>query len=82
MNQTKMDRLIAVASEFCRLAHEMGLTTGQINQRAAFTRFTRSRVTRWVRQGKILPKKQQSRIYYDLDKLIELSQSYEYMNHT
>jgi hypothetical protein len=39
-------------------------------------------VTRWVRQGKILPKKQQSRIYYDLDKLIELSQSYEYMNHT
>jgi hypothetical protein len=78
ISESQFNRLCYLASEFEKLARKAGLIGGQISQASAYRQFGRTRVERWVKQGRINPVNQNRHIYYSFDDLTRLSSLYEY----
>ena len=78
ISESQWNRLCSLASEFEKLARKAGLIGGQISQASAYRQFSRARVQRWVKQGRIKPINQNGHIYYSMDDLTRLASMYEY----
>lgn len=78
ISESQWNKLCSLASEFEKLARKVGLIGGQISQASAYRQFSRARVQRWVKQGRIRPVNQNGHIYYPIDDLTRLSTMYEY----
>lgn len=61
---------------------EMGVDKIQISKAEAYRRYSRRRVDRWVREGKIMPVKSKGSVVFNVSELEALSQTVElYFNH-
>jgi len=60
----------------------MGIDKTQISKAEAYRRYSRRRVDRWVREGKIIPVKSSKSVLFNTSDLDLLAQSVElYVNH-
>ena len=61
---------------------EMGVDKTQISKAEAYRRYSRKRIDRWVREGKIIPIKSKGSVLFNVEDLESQSQTVElYYNH-
>ena len=72
---SRLERMLATASELGarKVIQELNLDKKQILQAEAYRTYGRKRISQWRENGEITPSKQGGRIYYDKEKLEELS---------
>ena len=69
---------VAVKSALCKL----GLEKTQISKAEAYRRYSRRRIDRWVREGKITPVKSKGSVLFNVEKLEAVASTTElYFNH-
>ncbi|NQU55164.1 MAG: hypothetical protein HQ522_21815 [Bacteroidetes bacterium] len=61
---------------------EMGVDKTQISKAEAYRRYSRRRIDRWIKEGKIIPIKSKSSVMFNSGELETISQTVElYFNH-
>jgi hypothetical protein len=61
---------------------EMGVDKSQISKAESYRRYSRRRIDRWVREGKIMPVKSNGSVVFNVFELDALSQTVElYFKH-
>jgi hypothetical protein len=61
---------------------EMGVDKSQISKAECYRRYSRRRIDRWVREGKIMPVKSSNSVLFNVSELEAISQTVElYFKH-
>jgi hypothetical protein len=84
IHEFQLRQMLSTAAEMGakNALREMGVDKTQISKAEAYRRFSRRRIDRWVREGKIMPIKSKGSVLFNASELESQAQTVElYMNH-
>ena len=84
LEEFQLEQLLSSAAELGAKSalRQMGVDKTQISKAEAYRRYSRRRIDRWVREGKITPVKSKGSVLFNVSELEVLSQSTElYFKH-
>ncbi len=82
--ENQLRQMLSTAAEMGakNALRDMGVDKTQISKAEAYRRYSRRRIDRWVRKGKIMPVKSMKSVLFDSAELEAISQTIElYHNH-
>lgn len=84
LHEFQLRQMLSTAAEMGAKSalREMGIDKSQISKAEAYRRFSRRRIDRWVREGKIKPIKSKGSVLFNVSEVESQAQTVElYNNH-